>query len=208
MTDPEAELAELRGRELNFDPAELPEVARDPWYIDDYCTPLAVERPGEPEPAGPFERARTALNGYEFADPTRVRAWFVAGEPLPGRTMLLEIRYYVIRVRMGVRISHVFEETREVEERPVLIRGWAYQTLEGHLERGQMDYQLWKWLDSGEVEFRIHAVSQKTSAKNLLIRLGFRLVGRRQQVRFARRCGERMLALAAGRALRSPVTTV
>jgi hypothetical protein len=55
-----------------------------------------------------------------------------------------------------------------------------------------MDYQVWKWLDSGDVEFRIHAVSQKAHRRNPALRIGFHLVGRRQQVRFARRCGARM----------------
>jgi hypothetical protein len=76
--------------------------------------------------------------------------------------------------------------------------GWSYRTLQGHLEMGQIDYELWKWLDSGEVEFRIHVVSRAAQISNPVIRLGFRIFGRRQQVRFARRACERMaLALSA-----------
>ena len=71
--------------------------------------------------------------------------------------------------------------------------GWSYGTLQGHFERGQMDFSVWKWLDDGAVEFRIHAVSRRARrVGNPLVRLGFRLVGRRQQVRFARRACERM----------------
>ena len=80
------------------------------------------------------------------------------------------------------------------------IKGWAYQTLEGHLERGQMDYQVWKWLDSGRVQFRIHAISQLAEIDDPFLRLGFRLVGRREQVAFARRCGELMEQLVRARA--------
>ena len=61
-----------------------------------------------------------------------------------------------------------------------------------------MDYQVWKWADSGEVEFRIHVVSRPASIPNPIVRLGFRLFGRREQVRFARRACERIACLLAG----------
>jgi Domain of unknown function (DUF1990) len=113
--------------------------------------------------------------------------------------MLLEIRYLTLRVRVGVRIGVVFDEIREIADRKAHIWGWAYRTLEGHLERGQMDYQVWKWLDTGEVEYRIHAVAQVANTRNPVLDLGFRLVGRPQQVRFARRCAERMEQLVKSR---------
>jgi hypothetical protein len=58
-----------------------------------------------------------------------------------------------------------------------------------------MDFAVWKWLDDGAVEFRVHAVSRRARAGNPLLRLGFRLVGRREQVRFARRACDRMAEL-------------
>ena len=76
--------------------------------------------------------------------------------------------------------------------------GWSYATLQGHLETGQMDYEVWKWLDSGAVEFRIHVVSRSSRIGNPIIRLGFRLFGRREQVRFAKRACERMACLVSG----------
>jgi hypothetical protein len=164
-------------------------VARDPWHIDDYCRELPREPPGAPIPGGPFEVALDLLASYEFADPSRVRAFFDETDPLLGRNILLEIRYLALRVVVGVRISQVFDESRIEDGSPVFISGWAYQTLEGHLERGQMDYQVWKWIDTGRVEFRIHAVSQLAEIDDPFLRLGFRLLGRREQVAFARRCG-------------------
>jgi hypothetical protein len=56
-----------------------------------------------------------------------------------------------------------------------------------------MDYELWKWLDDGAVEFRIHVVSRAARIPNPIVRLGFRLFGRREQVRFARRALARMV---------------
>lgn len=62
----------------------------------------------------------------------------------------------------------------------------------------RMDYEVWKWIDSGAVEFRIHVVSRPSRIANPVIRLGFRLFGRREQVRFAERACERMACLIAG----------
>jgi uncharacterized protein (UPF0548 family) len=194
-----AELAHLHGLELNFDPAHLSKAVADPWHIDDYCRPLPAEAQGDPVPEGCFEIAKRLLCDYEFADPRRVRAYYLADAPLLGRDMLLEIRYFGLRVRVGVRVGAVFDEVRRIDGRAVRLWGWAYRTLEGHLERGQMDYQVWKWLDKGEVEFRIHAVSQLAEIRSPVLGLGFRLVGRRQQVEFARRCGARMEQLVRAR---------
>jgi Domain of unknown function (DUF1990) len=198
-----AELGRLAELEPNFEPGELPRVERDAWHVDDYCHPLPPEPAGEPVANGSFEAAVGLLRDYEFADPRRVRAYYRANAPLLHRDMLLEIRFAGLRVRVGVRISQIFDELRSANDRPVRISGWAYRTLEGHLERGQMDYQVWKWLDTGEVEYRIHAVSELGEVRSAWLALGFRLVGRREQVRFARRCGERMerlvrLVLARG----------
>jgi uncharacterized protein (UPF0548 family) len=194
-----AQLEWIHDLELNFDPSGLSSAKRDAWHVDDYCRALPQEAPGEPTRSGSFEAAKRLLRDYEFADPERIRAYYQADVPLAGRDMLLEIRYLTLRVRVGVRIGVVFDEVREIGDRSALIWGWAYRTLEGHLERGQMDYQVWKWLDTGEVEYRIHAVAQVAKTRNPALDLGFRLVGRRQQVRFARRCADRMEQLVKSR---------
>jgi uncharacterized protein (UPF0548 family) len=190
------ELDSLARREVNFDPGRLQELWRsDPWHVDDYCTELPSERRGPPIDDGSFETARRLMRHYEFANPRVVRAFYEAGAPLERRNMLLQIRFAGLRFLVGVRIEVVFDETREIDGRRVRVWGWAYRTLEGHLERGQMDYQVWKWLDTGRVEFRIHAVSEIADIPNPLVRFGFRLLGRREQVRFARECGSRMVRL-------------
>jgi uncharacterized protein (UPF0548 family) len=183
----EESFAVLRYAEVNFE-----QLGGPGWNVDDYCQPLPSERPGPPEPDGVWERARRLMEEYEFADPAIVRATYAADSPLEGRDMLLEARFLGLRFRFGVRISGVTDEQREEAERPVRVWGWSYRTLKGHLETGQMDYEVWKWLDDGAVEFRIHVVSRAARIPNPLIRLGFRLFGRREQVRFARRALERM----------------
>jgi len=191
-------LEELQDRPLNFDPAERVKwTAEAGWRIDDYCQPLPGEPPGHPQPGGTWERAREALRDYEFADPRIVRAIYDPGGRLEGRNMLLEVHFWGLRFRFGVRVSGVVDELRRVEGREVRVWGWSYATLQGHLERGQMDYAVWKWLDTGAVEFRIHVVSRASRIGNPLIRLGFRLFGRREQVRFAKRACDRMACLFA-----------
>jgi hypothetical protein len=133
--------------------------------------------------------------GYEFADPKIVRAIYYDDRPLEQRDMLLELRFHGLRFHVGVRIGGTRDETPTIDGQAVRIWGWNYRTLQGHLEMGQMDYEVWKWQDSGAIEFRIHAVSRAAAIRNPLVRLGFRLFGRREQLRFSRHACLRMAEL-------------
>jgi hypothetical protein len=55
-----------------------------------------------------------------------------------------------------------------------------------------MEYEVWKWLDTGEVEFRIAAVSRRARIANPLLKLGVILFARREQLRFYRHVCDRM----------------
>jgi hypothetical protein len=101
----------------------------------------------------------------------------------------------VLRFYVGVRVGDVYESTQEVDGREVHVFGWLYRTLEGHFERGQMHYEVWKWLDTGDVEFRLRAVSQAATSGPLILRTGFRLVGRTNQLRFYRQICRRVRRL-------------
>jgi uncharacterized protein (UPF0548 family) len=189
-------LAELADRPLNFDPAELARPCpATGWHVDDYRQPLPAEPPGEPVAGASFATAQRLMCDYAFADPAIVRAVFDPAGELARRNMLLQVRFGPLRFLLGCRVGAVADETRAVDGREVRIWGWSYGTLAGHFERGQMDFAVWKWLDDGAVEFRIHVVSRPAKGGNPLVRLGFRLVGRREQVRFARRACERMREL-------------
>jgi uncharacterized protein (UPF0548 family) len=193
------ELSELRRRGYNFDPSRSEQrTAAGGWHVDDLRRALAPERPGPPEAGGSWEAARRLMLGYEFADPSIVRAFYDPDEPLEGRTMLLELRFRgLLRFHVGTRVATVYDDEREDEGRPARVWGWAYRTLEGHLEQGQMDWQVWKRLDTGEVEFRIHAYSRRAPDRNLIIRLGFMIFGRREQLAFQRSTLDRMERLTA-----------
>jgi hypothetical protein len=58
-----------------------------------------------------------------------------------------------------------------------------------------MHYQVWKWLDDGEVEFRIHAFSRPAASGPRWMRLGFRLIGRGRQLAYYREACRRMRRL-------------
>jgi uncharacterized protein (UPF0548 family) len=189
--DARRELESLRDRNVNFQAAFIDAA----WSRDEYCQRLPSESAGDPVPDGSWEIAQRLMRDYEFADPSRVRAVYGTDAPLEGRDMLLEIRFLGLRFDVGVRVGGVHDETREIGGRAVRVWGWTYRTLQGHLEMGEMDYEVWKWRDSGEVEFRIRRVSRSAPVPNPLVRLGFRIFGRREQVRFAQRACARMLQL-------------
>lgn len=197
--------AGLQRRELNFDPDDLEGAgpATD-WTVDDHRAVLPAEAPGPPEDGGSWETARDLVAHYRFADPRLIEAVYRPGDALEGRNMLLQGRFLGMTFLLGARVAAVRDGEREVDGRPERVWGWSYRTLEGHLERGQMDFEAVKLLDTGEVEFRIHAVSRRAPIRNPVIRIGFRLLGRRLQLRFARLACARMPrlvdeALAAGR---------
>lgn len=109
--------------------------------------------------------------------------------------MLLEARFYGLHFSMGVRVTEVVDEVRDERTR---VWGWSYQTLQGHLERGCMAYEVVKDLDSGRVEFVTHGISQRAPTMGPVLALGWRLFGRRMQLRFYRGCGARVQHIVEG----------
>ena len=125
-----------------------------------------------------------------------MRAHYDPDRPLEGREMLLELRALnLLSVYVGVRVVHVYDEVRERDGRSARVFGWAYRTLEGHVERGQMDWQVWKWSDTGEVQFRVHAVSRPASVSNPIVRIGFWLLRDHERAVFLDSTDTRMRSL-------------
>jgi uncharacterized protein (UPF0548 family) len=186
--------AALRDRPLNYDP-DGPHRESDGWRVDDYCEPLPAEPPGAPIDGGPFRIAQRLLRSYKVADPSIVRAYYDHDAPLEGRDMLLELRFNAFRTFAGCRVGRVSDERRTVRGRPVQVWGWPYGTLAGHIEQGEMSWEVWKWLDTGEVEFRIHSYSRMAGGGNPVTRLGFRLFGQRERRRYLTSAGRRIREL-------------
>ena len=187
----EGRLRSLHGRPLNFDPDAMDGPG---WEHDDYRQALPAEEPGPPEPGGSWETAVALSRGYAFADPSLVEARFDPAVPLEERDMLLILHALGARIYAGVRVSGVANETRTYGDREAQVFAWNYRTLEGHVEAGQRDFEVWKWLDTGEVEFRTHAIS-RAAETNPIVQVGFRLLGRHKQVEFGRRACRRMALL-------------
>jgi uncharacterized protein (UPF0548 family) len=202
-SDRKKALAELRRRGINFDFSRRAEYTRENgWYADDVRRALPPEPPGEPVPGGSWETARRIARDYDFAEPSIVEGVFDREEPLENRTMLLVLHFRRLRIHVGVRVGDVYDEERELDGRPGRVFGWNYRTLAGHVEKGQMDWQVWKLPESGEVLFRIHSFSRPAGGGNLLVRIGFRLFGRREQLRFLTMTAERMALLTEERSRR------
>jgi uncharacterized protein (UPF0548 family) len=127
-----------------------------------------------------------------------VRAFYDPDAPLQGRDMLLQLRALgLVKIHVGVRVSRVWDEVRTCDGRDARVFGWAYRTLQGHVERGQMGWQVWKWLDSGEVEFRSHAVSRTASISNPVIWIGFHALKRYERKLYLNSTDRRMRELTA-----------
>ncbi len=189
-------LAGLAARSPNFDPQRLE--SGHGWHDDDFRQPLVAEPPGPPLPDGSWEAARELAEAYAFADPATVRAVFDPDAPLEGRNMLLDLRFAGLHLYVGVRVAGVRDELRRVGGREARVWGWDYVTLDGHLEAGRRAFEVWKWLETGAVEFRTFARA-RPALEHPALRLGFHLFGRQRRAEFGRTACARMARLTAAR---------
>jgi uncharacterized protein (UPF0548 family) len=187
-------LAALADKPLNFDLAMLRDASpASGWEVTDVCERLPDESPGPPVDGGSWQIARRLMRGYEFADPSIVRAYYDPELPLERRDMLLKLQALgFVHLFAGVRVGDVYTETRELKGQVVHVWGWNYRTLAGHVEMGQMDWEVWKWLGNGRVEFRVHAVSRPAAILNPIVRIGFHLLRGRERRAFLDSTRERM----------------
>jgi hypothetical protein len=194
-------LERLRAAKLNFDLDERESFTEvNGWRIDRYSIDLPPETPGAPVPGGAFEQAKRVLLDYEFPDPGLVTGIFIPDDALDARVMMIRARFLVFTFYFGVRISAVYDEERTDEAKGrARVWGYSYQTLEGHFEMGEITFEVWKYADSGEVEFRIHAWSKTGLIHNPFYRIGFAMFGRGLQLRFARTALQRMQQIVIDR---------
>ncbi|MDX1665350.1 MAG: DUF1990 family protein [Candidatus Promineifilaceae bacterium] len=201
-----AQIERLKGLPINFDLTKKHTYTEESgWKIDNWLVELPPEPPGEPVEGGSWETAKQIVHDYEFPDPDIVSGFFAPDDPLGDRVLLLEARWLFLTFQFGTRVGDLIDEVRQTEAGPARVWGYSYRTLEEHIEMGEMTFEVWKFLESGRVEFRIHAYSRAAASANPILRLGFRIFGRPLQKRYARRALERMQQLvverlAAGRA--------
>ncbi len=185
MAPHQGTLADLAARALNFDADSSSGAPPAGWNHDDDRTYLIAEPPGPPLENGSFARATQFVRAYRFPNPKRVRGVFDPDSEMEGRTMLLDARFAGFRFPFGVRISRTLDETRTTPEGDEHVWGYSYRTLEGHFERGEITFEIVKREWSGRVYFRVHSFSKRARIPNIVYRIGFGLLGRTLQRRFA-----------------------
>ena len=105
--------------------------------------------------------ARRLMRGYEFADPSIVRAYYDPDGRCEGRNMLLELQRSGAAARLRRRAGgRRLRGDARARRRPGTVWGWAYRTLEGHVERARWTGRCGNGWATGEVEFRVHAVAR------------------------------------------------
>jgi hypothetical protein len=115
--DEAAAVADLRHRPVNYDPEKAPDgrLVEGHWHVDSTASLIGQEPPGDPVKDGLWEMACQLVSEYEFADEHILRAVYCSDDDLLGRNMLLEGRFYGLRFYFGVRVTGVFDETRETD---------------------------------------------------------------------------------------------
>ncbi|MDX1530448.1 MAG: DUF1990 family protein [Rhodothermales bacterium] len=174
----EARLGQLASAERNFSaPFDEMDLAHG-W--NEYYSEAVVgqERPGPPEPEGPFERGAGLVASYAFSDPRIVIGHFDPDGPLLGRRMLLEMRALRVLHYLG---GVVVGATRSETEGGQTVSGFRYDTLEGHIEQGAEWFLLKKDHATGALRFRIQAAWRPGDFPNWWSRLGFSVLGPRYQ---------------------------
>ncbi len=180
-------LGELEQCEVNFQ-VPLDEMSEEAgWKQDQLEASLGHDRGGEL-----FERAKQALCGYEFSDPSIAVSYFDPEAPLLGRNMLLEFRAYGFHFLNGVRVRKVTEEPHAHGR----IFGYRYETLRGHIESGVQWFTLLEDARTGEVRVRIEDCWQLGDPPNWWSAAGFVVIGEHFRERWRHRAVERLRRVA------------
>ncbi|MBC7466220.1 MAG: DUF1990 domain-containing protein [Bdellovibrio sp.] len=167
------------------------------WKIDRYQALLAIEPPGPPLINGAFKAVQNSLRLYQFPDPRLISAIFDPDRELYGRDMLMLAKFAGFTFTFGVRITAVIDEVRtDSSKQKIQVWGYSYRTLTGHFEIGEIRFEVFKNLKSGEVFFEINAYSKPDRIPNFFNRTGFRLFGRSLQKYFATSSIDRLQKLA------------
>lgn len=190
-------LAACRSLSRNFDDSEAGMTPERGWSRHYSTATIAREPAGPPVPGGAFATAWQLLGRYAFSDPRIVRAHFDAAAPLQGRVMLIEILIWGLHYLNPVVVSAIHEFVDQEKS----VKGFRYETLDGHVERGLEWFLLTKQHASGEVSFTVHAGWRGGQLPNWWSRVGFRLLATRYQRAWHRLAHVRMRGLLGSKGL-------
>ena len=155
--------------------------------MDDVREALSSEPAGDPVPGGSWETARRIARNHDWSSPSIVEGIFDRDEPLEHRDRAADPALPPGSVFPWACAScQVYDEQRELDGRPGRVFGWNYRTLARHVESGQMDWhpgmEVSPTARRGSVPHPF--VLARPGQGNPLLRIGFRLIGRREQLRF------------------------
>jgi uncharacterized protein (UPF0548 family) len=186
------QLERLRGLERNFEERSEDEMTRvGGWRTRRSEALVARESPGRPLRAGPFAKARDAITGFAFSDPSIVRAHFDAREPLIGRRMLLDLQAVGMHILCGTIVAQVRDEVGEHHS----AFGFRYDTLQGHPERGVEWFVITKDHATGELRFVISSRWRDAEFPNWWSHAGFLALAPHYRRLWLRRAHERLAKL-------------
>jgi uncharacterized protein (UPF0548 family) len=155
---------------LSYDDVGIAERS-PPGYDVDEC--IARIGQGEAE----FERAKTALTEWKHFALGWVELFPPGAAIEPGTVVAVLVRHFAVWSLNGCRILYTTGEREGVPR-----FGFAYGTLTNHAEKGEEIFEVAITPETGEVTYRIRAVSKPRA---LLARAGYP-VARRLQARFRR----------------------
>src|SRR5690606_36674763 len=115
---------------------------------------VAREPPGASLPDGAFQRARIAIENYEYSDPSIVEVHFDPRDQLEGRHALIEVKVLGLHYLCGVMVAEVREEAPADGG---TVFGFRYDTVGDHIEQGSECFLLREEHATGEIRFRVDA---------------------------------------------------
>jgi uncharacterized protein (UPF0548 family) len=165
---------------LSYAPVGLADQGRAGFRVDEAITVIAS---GE----AAFERAVTALTEWRHFELGWVELFPKTASIVPGTVVAVLVRHLGFWSLNGCRVVY------SIDARGDRACGFAYGTLTNHAESGEELFEVGFRPDTGEVAYRIRAVSRP---RDVLARLGYPLA-RALQARF-RRDSARALQRAVG----------
>lgn len=175
-------LAQVAGLDRNFDDLEAEVSPARRWQHTISTAVIARNADGEC-----FRRARSAVQTYQFSDPSVVVAHFDPDVPLLARRLILEVKVLGFRYLCPALVSHVRDEPDTF--------AFRYDTLTGHIERG-VEWFVVSRNAEGEIRFRIEAQWRQGDLPNWWSAWGFALLSGRYQRRWHREAHRRLSLLA------------
>jgi uncharacterized protein (UPF0548 family) len=182
-----ARIERLGSVDRNFDPT-----VKDGWSAHRSSAIVARELPGPAVEGGAFRRLCTAVAAYEFSDPDIVTAHFDPDTTLEHRRILLEIKVLGLRYLCAAVVMKVRDEA---DEKSTWF-GFRYDTLQGHIERGEEWFLLTKNHATGEIRFEISARWRAGDFPNWWSRVGFAGLGHHYQRKWHMHAHRRLAFLA------------